>query len=480
MKLSSLIKNVEIKQIIGNTDCEITQIITDSNSVTKNSLFICLNGKDYDGHSFISEVEKYGAEAVICERNLDTNITQIIVDNSRKVMSIVASNFYDNPSKKLKLIGVIGTNGKTTTTHLITSVLMNNGVKCGLIGTLGIFYGDTYCEANLTTPDPLELHKTLFEMYENGVETVIMEVSAHAVFLDKAYGLDFEVGVFTNLSHDHLDFFGDMENYKNAKLKFFRENNCRFIVSNSDDEVGRELSKYNSRTIFYGIDNPADVFAIDIKENVAYTTFVINLFDCIYNVRLNLIGNFNIYNALASATATALCGVQTEKVIEGLENLKGVSGRLESVYNGDFVIYLDYAHTPDGLEKTLVALKPLCQNRLICVFGCGGNRDEKKRKIMGKISGEFADFTVITTDNPRFEEPMEIIWEIERGVLEKTKNYVIIENRSEAIKYAVDYARKGDVVLIAGKGSEKYQEVFGIKRLYNDKDTVEGVLRSKN
>ncbi len=480
MKLEKIIANTEVLEIVGNKDIEVKDLSTDSNSVTAGSLFICLNGKDYDGHSFISQVERYGAVAVICEKRLETSLTQIIVRNSRKAMSIAAANFFGNPDRKMKLIGVTGTNGKTTTTHLITSILMRAGVKCGLIGTLGTFYADTYLEPSLTTPDPIVLHKTLADMYEKGVETVIMEISAHAVYLDKVSGLRFEIAVFTNLSHDHLDFFGTMENYKRAKLKFFRENECKYVVTNSDDATGREISGIIKQALSYGIDNPADVFAIKIKEKTYGTDFVLNLFDCIYNIKLSLIGRFNVYNALAAATVSALYGIPTEKVAEGLEDLKGVSGRLESVYSGDYTVYIDYAHTPDGLEKTLTALRPVCCGRLICVFGCGGNRDEKKRRVMGAISGKLADFTVITTDNPRFEDPMDIIWEIEKGVLEKSRNYVIVQDRAEAIKYALSSAAKGDVVLVAGKGSEKYQDIFGIKHLYNDKDTIEEILRGKN
>ncbi len=477
MKLSELIKNLEIVKKLNFSDCDVKEIVTDSNSVTKGGLFICIKGKDYDGHSYAKQAERYGASAIVCEIEQNTSIPQIIVKNSRKAMSVLGANYYNNPDKKLKLIGVLGTNGKTTTTHLITSILANSGVNCGLIGTLGIFYNGNFTEANLTTPDPLELYKILADMYENGVETVIMEVSAHAVYLDKVYGLNFEIGVFTNLSHDHLDFFDTMENYKQAKLKFFRENKCKFTVINSDDVLSGEIMRLLPKSITYGIENPADTFAIDVKEHTTYTYFVINLFDRVYDVKLNLIGRYNVYNALAAATCSALYGITTDKVIEGLENLKGVSGRLELIYDKDYCIYVDYAHTPDGLEKTLNVLKPICTGKLICVFGCGGNRDEKKRKIMGEISGKLSDFTVITTDNPRYEEPMEIIWEIEKGVLENSKNYVIVQERPLAIKYALEYAKKGDVVLIAGKGSEKYQDVFGIKRLYNDKDTVEKLLR---
>ena len=482
MKLSELLKDVHYKEIIGSGDPDIKDVSMDSNAVSKGSLFVCINGDNFDGHDFIRQVKDYGGAAAIVERPLETSMPQIIVEDARAALAEVAAAFYGHADKKMKLIGVLGTNGKTTTTHLITSILTGAGVKCGLIGTLGVFYGDKFRESSLTTPDPIELHKTLKEMYESGVEAVIMEVSAHAVYLKKVCGLKFEIGVFTNLTQDHLDFFKDMETYKQAKVSFFHNNFCKYIVSNSDDKTGREISATTclcGKILTYGIENPADVFAIDISESAAETTFVLNLFDVIYDVKLNLIGRYNVYNALAAGAACALYGISPEKVIDGMENLKGVSGRLECVYNGEFSVYVDYAHTPDGLSKSLQTLKSHTKNRLICLFGCGGNRDKAKRPIMGAISGEIADFTVLTSDNPRFEEPMDIIWQIEQGIKDKTDAYAIVQERADAIKFALDMAKKGDTVLIAGKGSEKHQEIFGIKRPFCDKDCVKDCLRRK-
>ena len=480
MQLKELLKDIDVKETFGATDVEISDITANSNAVTRGSLFVCISGDNYDGHDFIRQVEEYGAAAVICERKLDASLTQVIVEDARIAVSQAAAGFYGHADKKMKLIGVLGTNGKTTTTHLITSVLTGAGVKCGLIGTLGVFYGDKYYESALTTPDPIELHRTLSEMYESGVEAVIMEVSAHAAYLKKVYGLSFEIGVFTNFTQDHLDFFGDMENYKKAKTSFFKDNDCKYIVTNGDDAVGREIARTAAgKAIVYGVDEPADVFAVNVEDTKNGSAFVFNLFDCIFDVKLNLIGKHNVSNALAAATACALYGVPVEKAAKGLEDLKGVSGRLECVFDGDFTVYVDYAHTPDGLLKSLQTLKERATGKLICVFGCGGNRDKGKRSVMGAISGEYADFTVLTSDNPRYEEPMEILWQIERGVKEKTDAYVIVQDRAEGIKYALSAAKKGDVVLIAGKGSEKYQEVFGIKRPFCDKDYVNGILRRR-
>ncbi len=477
MQLKKLIKNLSVKEIIGDLDIDIHEIKIDSNFVTKGDLFICIKGGDFDGHEFAVKAEQYGALAVVTERKLDVFIPQIIVENTRLAMGELAKEYYLPKTQNLKLIGVVGTNGKTSTTHIIKTILDSAGVKCGVIGTLGVYYGDKFLEPSLTTPDPLELYKIFKDMAEDGVKAVIMEVSAHAIHFGKVKGLNFEVGVFTNFTRDHLDFFEDMEKYKNTKVSFFKDNVCKYIVTNSDDKVGLEIANLRSDSITYGVYNPADVFGIDIKCSRFGSSFVLNLFDCIYSVDMNLIGEFNVYNALASATATALFGIKTDKIIEGLGKVKNVSGRLECVFDGDYSVFVDYAHTPDGLEKSLVALRDICTNRLICIFGCGGNRDKGKRSQMGRISGELADFTIVTSDNPRYEEPMEIMMEIESGVLEKSKKYVLVQDRVEAIRYAMEMAKQNDVILIAGKGSEKYQETLGIKRVYNDKDTVNEIIR---
>lgn len=476
MLLEKLIKDLDKIEIVGNKDIDITEIVINSNSAVKDCLFVCLTGGNFDGHNYLTQAEKYGAKAVIVERKVDTHLTQIVVENARKALAIVSRAFYNYPDKDIKLIGVIGTNGKTTTSHLIYKILKNADKKVGLIGTLGTYYDEKYYEPSLTTPDPIELFKILDDMRKCSIDIVVMEVSAHAIYWDKVYGMKFEMAIFTNFSLDHLDFFNDLDNYKQTKLKFFKENNCKYVVTNSDDQVGREIISLKKKVITYGLDNPSDVFALDVNYSDRYSNFIINLFDCIYNVKLNLIGEFNVYNALASCTACALLGEKTESIIKGLETVKGVDGRLEKVLDNGVQVFIDYAHTPDGLEKALKTLKTVCKNRLICVFGCGGNRDVSKRKVMGEISGKLADFTVITSDNPRYEEPMDIICEIEKGVLTVTKKYVIVQDRKEGIKYALNYAKKDDIVLIAGKGSEKYQEIFGIKKMYNDKDTVMEII----
>ncbi len=478
MKLLDLIKGIKVIKIIGKQDINVKDLTCDSNKVVAGSLFFCINGKDFDGHAYAKDAQMYGAVAIVCERQIDSALTQIVVENVRIAMSQIASNFYSNVDKKMRLIAVVGTNGKTTTSHYIYNILKSSGLKCGLIGTLGTYYLDKFVEPTLTTPDPIELYKILRDMYDNGVKTVVMEVSAHAIYLNKVCAIKFFCAVFTNFSQDHLDFFETIEAYKRAKLSFFKQGQIKHVVTNSDDSVGREILNLRQDAISYGMDNPADVFAVNISCKAKETLFYINLFDFVEQVRLKMLGFFNVYNALASATVCSLLGIKSEKIIKGLNEFNGVSGRLEKIYSSAFDVVVDYAHTPDGLNKTLLALRPFVKNRLICVFGCGGNRDQTKRQIMGEISGSLADFTIITSDNPRYEEPMEIITQIEEGLRKKSKHYLMIEDREDAIKHALSIGVEGDIILIAGKGSEKYQEILGIKRLYSDKETVDDYVRS--
>lgn len=478
MKLSKLIEKVDVIKIKGDCDLIVNDITCDSKTITKNSLFFCIKGKDFDGHKYVREAEVYGAVAVVTEKEIPTKLTQIIVKDSREAMSVISGNFYGNADKKMKIIGVTGTNGKTTTTNLIKSIIEKAGIPCGVIGTLGAYYLDKHVEPSLTTPDPIILHKILADMYLEGVRIVVMEVSAHAIALKKVHGITFEVGVFTNLTQDHLDYFGDMDSYAKTKLKFF-DKRCKYIVTNSDDDLGLKIMKTCLGAISYGIKNPSDIFAMDVRCSEKNTTFLLNLFDEIYEVSTPLLGEFNVYNILAAVTVCSLLGISTDETVKNVQSVGCISGRMERVYDKDFSVFIDYAHTPDGLLKSLTTLKSVCKGRIICVFGCGGNRDKSKRSVMGKISAENADFTVITSDNPRFEEPMEIISEIEKGVLPVSKRYVIVQGRSEGIKYALGYAKKDDFVLIAGKGAENYQEILGIKHPYNDKDIVNEILREE-
>ena len=360
---------------------------------------------------------------------------------------------------------------------MLTSVLTADGKMCGNIGTLGIFYANKEVSPDLTTPDPSFLYKIFADMVESGVEYVVMEVSAHALYFGKTDGIFFEAAVFTNLTEDHLDFFHTMSAYAAAKEKLFEAGRSRFAVLNSDDEEGRKIAATCENAVCYGLENPAEVFAVDIRENFDGCSFVINLFDELYDIRLNMAGMHNVYNAMAAATCAKLLGVSVPVIAAGLAGMPRVSGRLEYVARANGAdIFVDFAHTPDGLEKSLMALRRHCEGRLICVFGCGGNRDSIKRPIMGEIAARIADFSVLTSDNPRYEDPFDIILQIESGTRAVTDAYVIVVDRERAIEYALDMLQEGDVLLVAGKGGENYQEIMGVRHIYNDVSAIKKLL----
>ncbi len=477
MKISEILKEIKYKRITVDSDVEISGICTDSQKVKQGDLFICYVGNIHDSHDYAAEAVRAGAVAVICERALDCAVPQIIVDDGRKCVAAVARAFYAFADKKLKLVAVTGTNGKTTTTYMLESIFKCAGKKCGVIGTLGISYGDKFVSPELTTPDPVFLHCIFADMVNCGVEYVFMEVSAHALFYGKTDGLTFDVGIFTNCTQDHLDFFGNMKDYSECKKSLFKSGKCKFSVINSDDEIGRQILKQASGAVSYGIKNPADVFAIDIEERINGSVFVINLFDELYEIKLNIPALHNVYNAMAAAACAKLLGIPTDAVAEGLAGLKSVPGRLEHVakFNGAD-IFVDFAHTPDGLEKSLQSLKKLCAGKLYCLFGCGGNRDKSKRPLMGEIASKYADFCIITSDNPRFEDPYDIITDIEAGIDSRKKKYVTVTERETATEYAIRLLEKNDILLVAGKGGEYYQEIMGIKHSYNDNTVIKRII----
>lgn len=477
MQLSTLLQYLQVKEVIGKTDIEISGLCADSQKVKKGDLFFCYTGEKHDSHGNICEITQGGAVAIVCERKLDTPLTQIIVDNGRAQIAPAARVFYGFADKRLKIIGVTGTNGKTTTTYMLASIFKANGKNSGIIGTLGISYGEKFISPELTTPDPIYLHSVLSDMVKAGVEYVFMEVSAHALYFDKINGLKFEVGIFTNCTQDHLDFFKDMKEYANCKKLLFKPDRCKYAVINSDDKLGVELLSRTPKALSYGIENPADVFAVDVQESLSGTSFVINLADELYEINLKLPALHNVYNAMAAAACAKLLGVKLNVIAKGLGDLKSVSGRLERVaqINGA-EIFVDFAHTPDGLEKSLKSLKKLCKGKLYCLFGCGGNRDKTKRPIMGAVAAKYADFCIITSDNPRFEDPYDIISEIETGVKQSGKKYVTVTEREVATEYAIRLLESGDILLVAGKGGEHYQEIMGIKHSYNDNTVIKNII----
>ncbi len=465
-------------------DLQIEEICADSRKKMSNGLFICLRGNKVDSHTCVKQAFRNGAIALVAEEKVDVPLPQILVKDTREALSILASCFYGNPSSAISVVGITGTNGKTTTAHMLAEIWRKAGKKVGIIGTLGISYGKKKISADLTTPDPIILQETLANMRSAGVECVVMEVSAHALYYKKTAGVTFKACIFTNFTQDHLDFFQTMQDYKIAKQSLFAQSRCPIAILNGDDEVGREVGRLRAQgeeqTFFYGLITPSETFAVITEEDLYGTECILNLEDKLCRISLQMTGRHNVYNALAAATCAMAMGISAEDITKGLNDIKGVDGRLQrvgGVRGAD--VYIDFAHTPDGLEKSLETLKKYCKGRLLCVFGCGGNRDKGKRPLMGEIVAKKTDFAVLTSDNPRFEDPLDIITEIEKGYRKFSARYVIVPDRKTAIEYALDMVKKNDILLVAGKGGEEYQEIMGIKYPFNDYTVIEKMLQRK-
>lgn len=474
MRLYELAREIKGKCL---KDAEITGLCTDSRVAGGGDLFFCFCGEHVDAHDFAEDALERGAAAIVCERELPLSCSQLIVPDGREAMAKIAAAFYGHPERRMKIVGVTGTNGKTTTSYLLRSILRASGQSVGLIGTLGASYAGRTVAPDLTTPDPVALFSLLSDMQKAGVEVVVMEVSAHALALGKVAPICFEVGIFTNLTRDHLDFFGDMKSYGEAKKKLFSPEYCRFAVYNADDPFTLELLRFETPHTTFGLETPAEAFAIIEGETIHGSKVVMNLSDELCEAEIFLTGRYNVSNALAAACAAKTLGVALEQIAEGLGGVEHVDGRLECVasFRGAYV-FVDFAHTPDGLEKSLICLKEHCEGRLIILFGCGGNRDEGKRRLMGETAAKLSDFCVITSDNPRFEEPCKIIAEIEEGFAAVSREYTAVEERYKAIEYALKLLKEGDVLLVAGKGGETYQEIMGIKYDFNDKDVIKSII----
>lgn len=475
MLLQYLIENLTDKVIIGDTNIDINKIEYNSQKIEQNDIFVAIKGYKEDGNDYIKEAVEKGAVCIVTEDELNANelpnITIVRVQNSRIALSLIASKYYDFPARKLKLIGITGTKGKTTTAYMIRDILNASGKKTGMIGTIYNTYGNVCIEASRTSPESLDLQKLLKDMVDAQMEYVVMEVSSHSLVLDRVYGLHFAIGIFTNLSQEHLDFHGTMDNYLLAKSKLFEM--CDFALVNGDDIHTPRLKKMiKCKTATFGLDNAVNITASDVRINNNNVEFKMYVNKMLETIVINIPGRFTVYNALAAIGTCSLLGAQMDAILLALSNIK-VPGRSEIIdVPKTFTVMVDYAHNPSSLEAILSSIKKYVKGRIICVFGCGGNRDKEKRPMMGEISGRLADFTVITTDNPRNEDPSIIMKEIEDGV-KKTKGlYKIIENRKDAIAFAMRIAWKNDLVLIAGKGHETYQELKNGKRIDFDERKV--------
>ena len=457
MKLQDLIRGTGIVLQTIDGEREITGITCDSRRVEKDGLFVCIAGTAVDGHRFAAQAEIAGAAAILTQRDLGLR-TQIIVKDTRLVWAQLCANWFGNPSKNLHLIGVTGTNGKTTTTSLVKSMLEYDGHKVGLIGTVQNMIGDRVLPAGHTTPDSYDMQSMFNLMVAEGCDYCVMEISSHALDQQRAAGCVFDVGVFTNLTQDHLDYHGTMENYMAAKKKLFSM--CRRGIFNLDDAWTAEMmAGVPCDTVtFSAKDNTADYVAHNIRHRADGVSFELVGTGEIGRVKLAIPGQFSVYNGLAAATTCLAAGMSFDRVISALSAATGVKGRAEVVPTGrDFTVVIDYAHTPDGLENICRTLKECCNGRLVTLFGCGGDRDKTKRPKMGAVAAEISDFLVVTSDNPRTEDPAAIIADIVAGLEGAKTPYTVIENRVEAIGWAIANAQAGDTILLAGKGHETYQ-----------------------
>lgn len=477
MKLCQLLGRVAPVGAKGDTDTEITHLSHSCDDIRRGTLFFCLEGASADGHEFAAEAVIRGAAALVVNRFLPLGVPQIAVRNTRRAMSVISRNFYGNPSEKLKTIAVTGTNGKTSTCFITAAVLSKGGRKCGIIGTNGIFYGGKRFDSELTTPDPIVLNSVLADMVKAGTDTVVFEASAHAIALSKLDGTVADIGVFTNLSQDHLDFFGTMERYGEVKRSFFSPSWVKAAVVNSDDSLGAKLSVNPLVPTFtYGSGHASDAHFACYSENENGSEYYINLKGTLIQINTGLSGRFNAYNATAAASVCYLLGIEPSVIAQGIGEVSAVPGRNETVFVDGIKCVVDFAHTPDGMENILSLLRNATGNgksaaagggRLIVVFGCGGDRDKSKRPLMGKAASRYADYVILTEDNPRSERAENIVSEIAEGV---TVPFKVITDRREAVSAALSEAKSGDTVAILGKGAEK-EIIRGKERIpYSDKE----------
>lgn len=490
MDLKKILLGLENLKVKGNLDIDIKGIENNSREVKTGYMFIAIKGFETDGHNYINDAIDAGCTAVMIQEgcdlskiNVKNDVTVIMAKDTREALAICSSNFYDNPSRKFKLIGVTGTKGKTTTTFMIKELLEKAGKKVGLIGTIATYInGKKIKESDRTTPESLELQKTFFQMAKEKVEYVVMEVSSQSLKLHRVDGCNFDIAIFTNFSEDHISEkeHTDMKDYFQSKLKLF--NMCKVGIVNADDLYAAKIPKLfpNSDITTYGIDNPCNLLAKDITITNSYVDFRVKITDRNERVKTGIPGRFSVYNSLAAICVAQKVGVSLETIKEALLEVR-VPGRSEVVDNKfEIPIMIDYAHSPESLESILQAVKSYTRGRVISVFGCGGDRDKGKRPIMGEISGRIADYTIITSDNPRTEEPEEIIKEIEKGIKKTKGNYQVVVDRTEAIEKAIKMATKKDIIVLAGKGHELYQEINGKKYPFDERSIIKKIIDKLN
>ena len=474
MKLKELLIGVSVLEMTADPEWNIESVVYDSRKATNGCLFVAISGFATDGNRYIPMAMEKGAVAVVTARKPEGNVPYILVESDRLALAMIGCNFYGHPAKSMTMIGVTGTNGKTSTTLLLKQVLeKSRGAKVGLIGTMENMVGDEIIPTERTTPESFELQGLFARMRQAGCTHVVMEVSSHAIALDRVAGVHFHVGAFTNLTEDHLDFHKTMDDYCDTKAELFKR--CDFGVANCDDAYfTRMQAGATCKMLTTSVKETGDLCAKNLQLHADGVSFTAVYGSQSQEVSLPIPGRFTVYNALSVLGIALQLGISLKDAAGALATAKGVRGRVEVVPTPgkDYTVLLDYAHTPDGLENVLRSVRDFCKGRLIAVFGCGGDRDPIKRPIMGRIGAELSDIAVVTSDNPRTENPMDIISDILKGIPKEQTNCVIIEDRRKAIRYAMDIAQKNDMIVLAGKGHETYQEINGVKHHLDEREEV--------
>ena len=488
MELKTILAGLENLKVKGNLDIEVNNLTNNSKKVKDKDFFVAIKGFDEDGHDHINEAIKNGAVAILAQedqidkniiKNIPENVTLVLSPNTRYALAICSCNFYDNPSRKFKLIGVTGTKGKTTTTYMIRDILEKHGIRVGLIGTVASYVGDKKIANNEnTTPESIKIQEIFSLMLKEKCEVVVMEVSSQSLKLDRVVGCDFDIGVFTNFAEDHISLkeHDSMEDYFNSKVKLFKM--CKKGFINADDVYAAMVPKLVPECSFttFGIDNYCDLLGKDITVTNQYVDFKVKINDRNERIKVSIPGRFSVYNALVAIDVAMQFGCSSDEIKEALVNIR-VPGRSELVDNKlGLTIMIDYAHTPESLEKILSTVKIYTRGRVISVFGCGGERDKYKRPMMGEVSGRVADYTIITSDNPRTEDPKEIVNNIEEGIKKTKGKYEVIVDRKEAIRKAITMANKRDIIVLAGKGHEQYQEINKVRYPFDENEIVNSIV----
>ena len=482
MKLEKLLESAEYELLQGSLDIEISDVIYDSRKIVKGCVFVCMIGANFDGHSFIEKAVEQGAAAVVVSRDVKIEgVTVVKTEDTRKALALMSAEYFGRPAEKLKTIGITGTKGKTTSAFMIKAVLEKADIKTGIIGTIGIIIGNEITKTSNTTPESYELHRAMRNMVDKGCKCAVMEVSSQALKLYRAYGINFDYGMFTNLSHDHIGGVehASMEEYIECKSRLFSQ--CKVGIVNADDKVTPIIIENNTceKIETFGFGENAELRAKNehLISDFGYigvhfeSEGVLNM-----SVDVDIPGKFNVYNALCAMAVCRHFGVSKENIYDGLNEVK-VKGRVETVkVNGNYTLLIDYAHNAVSMENVLETLKEYKPNRLITLFGAGGGRSKDRRYEMGEISGKLSDLSVVTEDNSRYEDVMDIIADIEKGLKKTEGKYILIPDRTDAIRYCIENAKDGDIIVLAGKGHEDYQDKMGVKTHYDEREVIKGII----